>query len=1127
MKTSRTIVSAVAVIVSIFGLQSYAQQYLPTNVRITTETSDQANPAIAIDPSNSNHLEVTWDDRRNTNVLVPGFSFSTDGGNTWSGGAEITPPSGYSYGFNTSCAIDEFGNEYCTFTTRNDQQQSYPLRVYIDVSTNNGQSWIAHPVSPDANLQDKPYMAIDNSSGKIYVAWTDFDVTGGSRILVSSSTDHGQNWLQTPSVVMTLQDGISPGPGATSNPIILGIPPPQAYGPFFNDAVPVVDPNGIVYVVFLYVENNGQDHDPGLIEFAKSTDGGANFSVKSIANIPSVLWTESVGNSEAFYAYSLPTIAVDPLSGNICVAYAQYDGGDYNIYFVSSTDKGTSWSSPAYATQTHTGLHFAPWLTANSSGIFSLVYYQGNSSSLDAYVAQSYDDGKSFWTPDVKVTSNTLNPNIGQLGTEYNGIASMPGGNVFPTWSDSRNSNSDENIYGALYNSTTSLAYNNLSLSSGATSCNNNRILAQGINFYEVFNSGGEIFVRQSNNGGTSWNATARLTSGNGGASQPSIAVYPQTSNTDTVNVVWQQNNPPGSSTYDIYYSISCNSGSTWSSPVKIASSVTVSTDQFVGPQPVIAGIAYWNSGGGTAGPMLPPPAHKRRILVVFTSSTGLKYTTCNLPNYTQWSTPGAISSSYASSVWYPSLAGDNPISTNVAYLTYDARYYHKIYSNYYDANTSSWHSEVVVYDGSANATYDRYSCIAVDEANNNLYAAWDSYNWSSSLYTIRFRQGSSNNTWGSWQWSYTDNVNNLFYPSITSYYSTVTGNYKLALTEYATPGNLIYLHKADIASQTWTGNYTQATHGLCSQVPEETLVGSYASPTVFWTAASSSPPYQISSSSSHLPKSSYENTYHMTVYERALSSGNVRIEFGNITAKTADGKSLQVPLKDFDYMETPDFSSPWQYLASEDSIPISSIATVQFDLGIYFSVPGSDSVGIDKLATGAAYTPAQLDVYSGNELVLTKALKDSGPSIYQRINLNLPSGILLSLRPIVRFSSGAEDADPPNFTTIENMLACTSTEPIQPPVRGTVPATYILDQNYPNPFNPTTVISYKLPISEHAALKVYDILGREIVTLVDRDQSAGSYNVSFNGARYASGVYFYRLTALGKSLTRTMVLMK
>ena len=78
----------------------------------------------------------------------------------------------------------------------------------------------------------------------------------------------------------------------------------------------------------------------------------------------------------------------------------------------------------------------------------------------------------------------------------------------------------------------------------------------------------------------------------------------------------------------------------------------------------------------------------------------------------------------------------------------------------------------------------------------------------------------------------------------------------------------------------------------------------------------------------------------------------------------------------------------------------------------------------------------------------------------------------------------------------------------------GAVPGDYALDQNFPNPFNPSTVIGYRLPADARVTLKVFDLLGREIATLVDGRVQAGSHSVTWNAASFVSGVYFARLSA-------------
>jgi hypothetical protein len=90
----------------------------------------------------------------------------------------------------------------------------------------------------------------------------------------------------------------------------------------------------------------------------------------------------------------------------------------------------------------------------------------------------------------------------------------------------------------------------------------------------------------------------------------------------------------------------------------------------------------------------------------------------------------------------------------------------------------------------------------------------------------------------------------------------------------------------------------------------------------------------------------------------------------------------------------------------------------------------------------------------------------------------------------------------------------------------GEIPTEYKLD-NYPNPFNPTTVINYQLPNDGFVTVKVYDMLGREIATLVNGNKNAGYYKVNFDASRLTSGVYIYSIKANNFVLSKKMLLMK
>jgi hypothetical protein len=98
---------------------------------------------------------------------------------------------------------------------------------------------------------------------------------------------------------------------------------------------------------------------------------------------------------------------------------------------------------------------------------------------------------------------------------------------------------------------------------------------------------------------------------------------------------------------------------------------------------------------------------------------------------------------------------------------------------------------------------------------------------------------------------------------------------------------------------------------------------------------------------------------------------------------------------------------------------------------------------------------------------------------------------------------------------------------PVSVEEREALPQEFALHQNYPNPFNPSTKIGFKVQGSGFVSLKVYDVLGREVRTLVSEELKPGSYEVPFDAAGLASGVYFYRLRAGGFTQTRTMVVLR
>jgi uncharacterized protein (DUF2164 family) len=93
--------------------------------------------------------------------------------------------------------------------------------------------------------------------------------------------------------------------------------------------------------------------------------------------------------------------------------------------------------------------------------------------------------------------------------------------------------------------------------------------------------------------------------------------------------------------------------------------------------------------------------------------------------------------------------------------------------------------------------------------------------------------------------------------------------------------------------------------------------------------------------------------------------------------------------------------------------------------------------------------------------------------------------------------------------------------------VSNQIPAHFLLSQNYPNPFNPVTKISFDIPKQSFVILKIYDMLGREVETLVNDVKAPGYYVVDFNGSELSSGVYFYRFQSAGFTDIKRMLLIR
>jgi len=126
-------------------------------------------------------------------------------------------------------------------------------------------------------------------------------------------------------------------------------------------------------------------------------------------------------------------------------------------------------------------------------------------------------------------------------------------------------------------------------------------------------------------------------------------------------------------------------------------------------------------------------------------------------------------------------------------------------------------------------------------------------------------------------------------------------------------------------------------------------------------------------------------------------------------------------------------------------------------------------------------------------------------------------ASVLSPLSPSKEKTVGASD----RFELVISQTTSVNTEP------GDSPVVFGLDQNYPNPFNPSTTINYAINEAGAVNISVYNLMGQKVATLVDESKAAGKYNVRWNAAGAASGMYYYRLETNGQSITRKMTLIK
>jgi tetratricopeptide (TPR) repeat protein len=243
-----------------------------------------------------------------------------------------------------------------------------------------------------------------------------------------------------------------------------------------------------------------------------------------------------------------------------------------------------------------------------------------------------------------------------------------------------------------------------------------------------------------------------------------------------------------------------------------------------------------------------------------------------------------------------------------------------------------------------------------------------------------------------------------------------------------------------------------------------------------------------------------------------SYSSQFVDAAYNLVLSCEAQMKNLEIALTGYEFIATYHPDPETRLLASMDYSDIE--AQMNGGQGGGKSIP--ENAGDDKKPVLDVVKKAYKEIEKKIESKVERLSKENKTNLTERISSNLQS------RGLTQEQKSEQNLK--NFTLLSRLSMGKLNQSESDKI---IPQKYQLSQNYPNPFNPVTTINYDLPKEGLSKLKVYDITGKEIFTLVNEFKAAGSYQVQFDGTKFSSGVYFYRIEAGSFIETKRMVLVK
>ena len=376
----------------------------PANVRVSSDLLEanggaaqpetQAEPHLALDPEQESHLLASYQEGRFSDGGARALTYaaSFDSGRTWQEGllAGLTVATGgrFERASDPWVAFGPGGRAY--YTSLGFNETNPENGIFVSVSDDGGRTW-GDPVAvhrTTTDFDDKQAIVVDNRSdspfrGRVYVGWDTITADRHQPVRFSYSSDGGLTYRSP----VTIHDQ-----GAN-----IGI-------------IPLVGPGGIVHAIWTRFTSGRGFDSFGRVELlaARSTDGGDTWSEPVVINDLAAHGVETARTGA-----SLPTAAIDPLRGDLYVAWqdSRFSVGVDQIALSSSTDGGRTWSAARRISDGPVdAASFTPVLAVNANGVVGVAYYSLRNAPdrrylVDEYFALSKDRGRRFRTQRVSATS--------------------------------------------------------------------------------------------------------------------------------------------------------------------------------------------------------------------------------------------------------------------------------------------------------------------------------------------------------------------------------------------------------------------------------------------------------------------------------------------------------------------------------------------------------------------------------------------------------------------------------------------------------------------------------------------------------------------------------------------------